>query len=68
MNLPPLDEKCPECGGAGVHYLRPGEWSEKPEGGEVTCGVCDGKQRVLTEDGETLLAFLRRHAGRTAGQ
>ena len=56
-----LDEKCGECGGAGYLSWGPGVVPALPEGGEVTCGVCNGAQRVPTEEGEALLAFLRRH-------
>lgn len=36
----------------------------EPEGPEeVTCGVCEGRQRVPTEDGDRLLTFLDRRFG-----
>lgn len=63
MSFPPLSEKCPECGGNGYLSWGPGEVHELPDGGEETCGVCDGKQRVITEAGEELLAFLRHFGG-----
>jgi len=35
---------------------------EEPDGPEeIVCGVCNGRQRVPTEEGEQLLAFVRRH-------
>ncbi|APU88939.1 hypothetical protein Rctr197k_135 [Virus Rctr197k] len=46
-----LDERCPDCRGNGSHY---------DEGGTVTCGVCNGRGRILTELGEELLDFCSR--------
>lgn len=63
MELPALSEKCPECGGTGYFWIKPGEFSGKPEGGETICGVCDGKQRIPTEDGQALLDFLSQFGG-----
>ena len=70
-----LDRKCSECGGSGV--VQSAEWAdwwernidraevdrtEQPDGPEeIPCGVCNGRQRVPTEEGEQLLAFVRRH-------
>jgi len=36
-----------------------GPTPEGPE--EIPCGVCDGRQRVPTEDGDRLLEFFHRH-------
>ena len=71
-----LDRKCSECGGSGaIQAAEWADWWERnahlapvdrrepePEGPEeIPCGVCNGRQRVPTEEGEQLLAFIRRH-------
>lgn len=58
MTLPPLDEECPECKGAGsVGGIRTATYMQTPR----ECPSCNGRKRVPTDDGQAVLEFLLRH-------
>jgi hypothetical protein len=59
-----LDEPCKACGGNGAIWRgEEEEYDQEVWGDEesVSCGECDATGRVLTDDGQELMAFLRRH-------
>lgn len=57
--LPALDVRCDFCRGDGMIET---EW--EPDGEPrvaIRCGECEGTGYVITDAGEDLIAFLRRH-------
>jgi hypothetical protein len=49
---------------ADMYEYAAAEAGPEPDGPEeVTCGVCDGRQRIPTEEGQRILDFLDRHYG-----
>jgi DnaJ-class molecular chaperone len=44
-----LEKKCETCDGSGR------------EAGRIRCETCNGRGYVVTDDGERVLTFLRRH-------
>lgn len=48
---------CPECKGERWFRHKDAHGKEHP----VDCHVCSGDGSVLTDDGEALLGFLRKH-------
>lgn len=59
-----LDEQCRDCDGHGLrgtYTVVNGRriYDFTPDGN--MCRTCDGRGYVLTDEGETLVAFIRRH-------
>lgn len=54
VKFPDMDRDCEDCRGLGYRYAGGGDK-------KYSCIECDGKGKILTEAGEELIEFIRRH-------
>jgi DnaJ-class molecular chaperone len=54
MIMQELETICEHCNGEGGRFVTNERWEE--------CDECEGKGRILTQDGKELLEFLSRHS------